>query len=167
MCHSDQTGCWTRVSPNRKEAIWSISAQFYHMAERYERLRVGWHCAKVKGHAELKIEKHRVKTSSYHFPKLHHSNPKSVGANVHLRQNLKKTIKVIERSRDVTPRWTYEKLKGHLRSPCGLNMCNSDHYSRSYGILKKLARTTFLWSATILKVSIRAFFGHFFIELSR
>ena len=27
------------------------------MAERYERVRVGWHCAKVKGHAEVKIEK--------------------------------------------------------------------------------------------------------------
>ena len=27
------------------------------MPERYERVRVGWHCAKVKGHAELKIQK--------------------------------------------------------------------------------------------------------------
>ena len=25
------------------------------MPERYERVGVGWHCAKVKGHAELKI----------------------------------------------------------------------------------------------------------------
>ena len=33
--------------------------QFHHMPERYERVRVGWHCAKVKGHAELKIEKPR------------------------------------------------------------------------------------------------------------
>ena len=32
----------------------SISAQFYHMPGRYERGCVGWHCAKVKGHAELK-----------------------------------------------------------------------------------------------------------------
>ena len=69
MYHSDQTGCWTCVSPNRKEAISSISAQFYHMAERYERARFGWHCAKLNGHAELKIEKSRVKTSSYYFPK--------------------------------------------------------------------------------------------------
>ena len=58
-------------------------AQFYHMAERYERVRLGWHCAKVKGHAELKIEKNRVKTSSYHYHKLHHSSPNSFGANVH------------------------------------------------------------------------------------
>ena len=56
------------------------------MAERYERVRIGWQCAKVKGHAELKIEKSRIKTSSYHFPKLHHSNPYSFSANVHLHQ---------------------------------------------------------------------------------
>ena len=43
--------------PNRKEAISTISAQYYHMPERYERVRVGWHCAKVKGHAELNIKK--------------------------------------------------------------------------------------------------------------
>ena len=56
------------------------------MPGRYERVRVGWHCAKVKGHAELKIEKPRVKTLMYDFPKLHHSSPNSFGANVHLRQ---------------------------------------------------------------------------------
>ena len=98
MRHSTRTDWWTRVSTNRKKAIWSISAQFYHMAERYERVRVGCHCT------EIKIEKSRVKTSSYHSPKLHHSNPNSFGANVHLRQIKKKTVKVIERSRDVTPR---------------------------------------------------------------
>ena len=38
-----------------KEAISSISAQLYHMAERLE-IRVGWHGAKVKGHAELKVK---------------------------------------------------------------------------------------------------------------
>ena len=27
------------------------------MPARYERVRVGWHCAKVKGHAELKKTK--------------------------------------------------------------------------------------------------------------
>ena len=56
------------------------------MPERYERVHVGWHCAKVKGHAELTIEKPRVKTLSYDFPKLHHSNPSSFCDNVHLRQ---------------------------------------------------------------------------------
>ena len=49
-------------------------------------IRIGWHCAKVKGHAELKIEKPRVKTLSYDFPKLHHSNPSSFHGHVHLRQ---------------------------------------------------------------------------------
>ena len=33
------------------------SMQFCHMPERYERVLVGWHCAKVKGRVELKIEK--------------------------------------------------------------------------------------------------------------
>ena len=33
-----------------------ISAQFYNMPGRYERVSVGWHCAKIKGHAELKIQ---------------------------------------------------------------------------------------------------------------
>ena len=37
------------------ESKQSISAQFHHMPERYERVRLGWHCAKVKGPAELKI----------------------------------------------------------------------------------------------------------------
>ena len=55
------------------------------MPGRYERVCVGWHCAKVKGHAELKIEKSRVKTFIYDFSKLHHSSPNSFGANVHLR----------------------------------------------------------------------------------
>ena len=48
---------------------------------------VGWHCAKVKGHAELKIENPRVDPLSYDFPKLHHSNTNSFRAiPVHLRQ---------------------------------------------------------------------------------
>ena len=55
------------------------------MPERYEWVRVYWHCAKAKAHAELKIEKPRVKTFSYSFPKLHHSNPNNFGVNVHLR----------------------------------------------------------------------------------
>ena len=76
--------------------------QFSHMTERYKNVLVGWHCAKVKDRVELKIEeKNRVKTFSYDFPKLHHSSPSSFGANVHLRP-FKKTVKVIERSRDIT-----------------------------------------------------------------
>ena len=47
----------------------------------------GWHCAKVQGQAELKIEKPRVKTLSYDFPKLHHSKTNSFCANVHLRES--------------------------------------------------------------------------------
>ena len=82
----------------------------------------GWHCAKVKGHAELKIEKSRGKTFIYDFPKLHHSSPNSFGANVHLRQFFFKTVKVIERSRDVTPRSKVEKSKEPPRSPCAPNM---------------------------------------------
>ena len=99
-----------------------ISAQFYNMPGRYERVCVGWHCAKVKGHAELKIEKSRVKTFIYDFPKLHHSSPNSFGGNVHLRQFCKKTVKVIAKSRDVTPRSKVKKSKGRLRSPCAPNM---------------------------------------------
>ena len=92
------------------------------MPGRYERVCVGWHCAKVKGHAELKIEKSRVKTVIYDFPKLHHSSPNSFGANVHLHKKMLKTVKVIERSRDVTPRSKVEQSKGRLRSPCAPNM---------------------------------------------
>ena len=49
-------------------------AQFYHMPGRYERGCVGWHCAKVKGHAELK----NGKNLEFDFPKLHHSRTVSV-----------------------------------------------------------------------------------------
>ena len=122
MCHSDRTGCWTWVSPHRKEAMSSILAQFYHMPGRYERVCVGWHWAKVKGHTELKIDKSRVKTFIYDFPKLHHSNPNSFGANVHLRQFCLNTVKVIERSRDVRPRSKVTKLKKRPRSPWAPNM---------------------------------------------
>ena len=41
----------------RKQCMSLISAQFYHMPGRYERGCVGWHCAKVKGHAEFKNRK--------------------------------------------------------------------------------------------------------------
>ena len=67
-----------------------ISAQFYHMPGRYERV--------------------------------HHSSPNSFGANGHLHKKVCKTGKVIERSRDVTPRPTQEKSKGRPRSPCAPNM---------------------------------------------
>ena len=42
------------------------SRRFRHnsMPKIYERVHVGWHCAKVKGHAELNIEKPSVKTLS-------------------------------------------------------------------------------------------------------
>ena len=83
MCHWDWTGCWTWYTPNQKEAILSISMQFCHMPEKYKRVLVGYHCAQVKGHVELKIEKN-VKTFSYDSPKLHHYNPNSFGVNVHL-----------------------------------------------------------------------------------
>ena len=48
---------------------------------------VGWHCAKVHGHAELDIEKPRVKTLGKDFAKLHHSKSNSFCANAHLRQS--------------------------------------------------------------------------------
>ena len=108
------------------------------MPERYERVRVGWHCAKVKGHAELKIEKSRVKTFIYDFPKLSHSNPNSFGVNVHLCQFKKKPVKAIERSRDVTPRSKYEKLKGTQGPPVLQIWCNSDYYFRSAPFVQQL-----------------------------
>ena len=92
------------------------------MPERHEMVHVGWRCAKVKGHSELKIEKPREKTFSYDFPRLHHSNPNSYGVNVHLRQHFLNSVKVIERSRDVTPRSKYKKSKGHPTSSCALDM---------------------------------------------
>ena len=52
-----------------------------------KRVLIGWHCDKVQGHAELEIEKPRVKTLSYDFPKLHHSKTNSFCAKVHLRQS--------------------------------------------------------------------------------
>ena len=37
------------------------------MPERYKNVLVGWHCVKVEGHVELKIEKNRVKTFSPNY----------------------------------------------------------------------------------------------------
>ena len=79
---------------------------------------IGWHCAKVQGHAELEIEKPRVKTLSYDFPKLQHSKTNSFCANVHLRQSFWKTVKVTKRSRDVTPRSKYQKSKESMVPLC-------------------------------------------------
>ena len=77
-----------------------------------------------------------VKTFIYDFPKLDHSSPNSFGANVHLRQLFLKTVKVIERSRDVTPRSAVEKSKGLPKVPlCTIYV--------SYGILKKMAHAFF------------------------
>ena len=57
------------------------------MPESYERVLVGWQCAKVKGCVELKIDETQSnKTFSYDFPKLHNHN-NSFGANVHLHPN--------------------------------------------------------------------------------
>ena len=63
MCDSDRNGCLTgvNISSNRKEAISSISAQIHYMPESYERVLVGWQCAKVKGRVELKIDKPQSK----------------------------------------------------------------------------------------------------------
>ena len=47
-----------------------ISAQFYIMPGRYERVCVRWHYAKVKGHAELKIEKSQSKDLYLRFPQI-------------------------------------------------------------------------------------------------
>ena len=49
----------------KKEAILCISTQFYHMSEKHAGVLVGWHCAKVKGHAELKYKKNRVKDPQF------------------------------------------------------------------------------------------------------
>ena len=103
-------------------------------------LLVGWHwlvlCQGQRSCRAKNRKKPRVKTFIYDFSQLHHSNPNSFGANVHLHQHFLKTVKVIEWSRDVIQRSKYEISKGPLKSPCALR-CNSDHYFWSYGILKK------------------------------
>ena len=97
------------------------------MTERSERVHVGWHCAKVKGHAELKIQKPRVKTLSYDFPNLPHSNPRSFRGLGHSKVTWRHTkVKV----------W---RIEGASKVPLCQIWCNSDQYSRSYCILKKIA----------------------------
>ena len=144
MCYSDWTDYWTWVSPNRKEAISLISAQFYHYARKIRKGSRRLHSAKVKGHAELKIEKPRVKTLIYDFPKLHHSSPNSFDANVHLRHFKKKTVKVIKGHLTSHQSQKYKNRRGAQGPPVPQIWCNYDHYLRSYGILKKMARTIFL-----------------------
>ena len=56
------------VLTERKQLVEILS-----YAKRYEGVIVGWHCTKVKGHGQLKIDTCRAKTLSYDFPKLHHS----------------------------------------------------------------------------------------------
>ena len=68
-------------------------------------------------------KENRVRAFSYDFPKLHYSNPNSFCANVHLRHFFFiKTVKVIERLHDVTPRSKYDKSKWHPKFPCAPNL---------------------------------------------
>ena len=107
-----------------------VSAQFYLMPGRYEWVHTGWHCANIKGYAELiKEKKHRVKTVSYDFPKLHHSNSNSFGVNATLSL---KTVKVNKRSRDVTPRSKYKRSKWHPSPPVHQIWSNSGYYFQRY-----------------------------------
>ena len=81
--------------------------------------------------------------------------PNSFGANVHLRKQKLKTGKVIERSRDVTPRSKVEKSKGRPRFPCAPNMVQFRPLSPELRHFeKKMARHLFR-SAAILKVLVR------------
>ena len=142
MCHSD-------------ELVSLISAQFYYMPERYERVRVGCHCAKVKGHVELKIEKPRVKTFIYDFPKLHHSNPnKCFGVNVHLHQ-IKKRLRSYKGHVTSHHGQSIKNRRGTQGPPVLQIWCNSDNYFRSYGILNKNGAHHFFGSAAILKVLVK------------
>ena len=95
---------------------------------------IGWHCAKVQGHAELEIEKPRVKTLSYDFPKLHHSKTNSFCANVHSRQS----FGTKHQGQRIKNR------RGTHGPPVPQIWCNSDYYLQSYGILKKVAHVNFL-----------------------
>ena len=139
------------------------------MPERYERVPVGWHCGKVKGHAGMKIDK-IVKTFSYDFLKLHHSNPKGFGGNV---QTFFKTVKVIQRSHDVPPGSKYEKSKGHPRSPSAPNMVQFRPLFPELRQFKEIGVHHIYLMAAILKVRVKkgrpTNFGPiqaFFIELS-
>ena len=101
------------------------------------------------------IENPRVKALIYDFPKLHHSSPNSFGANVHLRQIKKNTVKVIKGHVTSHQCQKYENRRGAQGPPVPQIWCNSDHYFRSYGILEKMARTIFFRLAAILKVLVR------------
>ena len=96
-----------------------------------------------------------MKTFIYNFPKLHHSSPNSFGANVHLRKILLKTVKVIERSRDVTPRSKVEESKGRPRSPCAPNMVQFQPLFPELRHFEKNGTRHFFRSAATLKVLVR------------
>ena len=70
----------------------SCATQFYESVSY-----LGWHCDKVKGHTELKIEKLRIKTQ-LRIPQI---TPNSC-ANVHLYQIFRNNVKVTERACGVT-----------------------------------------------------------------
>ena len=127
------------------------------MPERHERVLVRWHCDKVKGHAELKIENPRVKSLSYDLPKLHHSKTNSFCANVHLRQSFWKTVKVTKKHVTSHQGQSIKNRRGTHGPPVPQIWCNSDYYLQSYGILKKMAHVIFLWSAAIFKVSVEPY----------
>ena len=101
---------------------------------------------------------------------------------------LLKTVKVIERSGDVTPKSKYEKLKGHLRSPCAPNMVEfrtlfpelrhfekdgARHFSLIGRHLESVSRTKPVFEGNLAmsekkadqRISVR-FGNFFFIELS-
>ena len=105
-----------------------------------------------------------MKTFIYNFPKLHHSSPNSFGANGHLRQKDFKTGKVIERSRDVTPRSKVEKSKGRPRSPCAPNMVQFRPLFPELRHFEKNGTRHFFRSAAILKVLVGP--NWFFLQLS-
>ena len=109
---------WTGASFNRMEAISSISAQIHHMQESYERVRK---CAKVKGHVELKIDQTQTKRPLVTISPNYTIPTPTISVLTSTYTQTKKKVKVIERSRDVTPRSKYEKSKGHPSSPYASN----------------------------------------------
>ena len=107
---------------------------------------------KVQGHAELEIEKPRVKTLSYDFPKLHHSKTNSFCANVDLRQSILKTVKVTKRSCDKVK---VEESKGRPRSPCAPHMVQFQPLFPELRHFETNGTRHFFRSAAILKVLVR------------
>ena len=121
------------------------------MQESYERVRKG---ANVKGRVELKIDKTQSKrplvTLSPNYP----IPTPTVSVLTSTYTQIKKRIKVIDRSRDVTLRSKYDNRRGTQAPPVPQIWCNSDYYLQSHGILKKLAHAILFRLAVILKVSV-------------